>query len=151
TVQSTLPDATSRTRTRGAVFDAIECRPTQASVEPSSTTLSVLTNYGYDAFGNVNSVSVVGRTPAGAAMPARSTTLSYGARGQFPEKITNALSEDMIITYRYDLGLRESAKDANLLTMSWLYDDLGRVTRQTRVDNTYTGWTYTQCNSGNTY
>src|SRR5258707_14952266 len=80
TVQSTLPDATSQTRTQGATIDAALCRVTQSVIEPSSSTLKVTTNYGFDNAGNVNSVQVIGKKPDGTDMASRTTTLDYGTR-----------------------------------------------------------------------
>jgi RHS repeat-associated protein len=151
TLQSTLPDTTSQTRTQGATIDYPNCRATQSVIEPASSTLKVTTTYGFDGCGNVNSIQVVGKKPDGTDMPTRTTGLNYGTRCQFPETLTNALSESTTIAYKYEFGVQSSVTDPNGLARSFLYDDFGRKTRDTRPDSTYTTWTPGSCDASNSY
>jgi YD repeat-containing protein len=88
---------------------------------------------------------VIGLDETGAAMPARTTVTSYGTRCQMPESVTNPLTQTSQIAYRYDLGVKQSVTDANNVSGSWLYDNFGRKTKETRPDSTATTWSYTDC------
>jgi RHS repeat-associated protein len=118
----------------------------QDIVEPDNgnlgiTDLRLLTEYTYDAFGNVKTQSV-----SGANIDAR-TEVSYGydVSGRGPVSITNALGHKEIITYDWRFGLRSSVADANDLKTLWTYDTFGRVLTQTNPDNTVTTRTYNRC------
>jgi RHS repeat-associated protein len=103
---------------------------------------------GFDACGNTNSVSVVGQDETGAAMPARATNTDYNyysGRCQLPEMVTNAYSQKSHMQYQYNLGLKQTATDANGVSVSWLYDDFGRKTKESRPDSTATTWSYADC------
>ncbi len=60
TYSTTVSGEASVTRSKNITNDYTYCRVSSESVEPSSSTLRVDTSYGYDDFGNVNSVSVTG-------------------------------------------------------------------------------------------
>jgi RHS repeat-associated protein len=120
------------------------CRAQTETAEPG-TSLQVTSNFGFDACGNTNSVSVVGLDENGVAMPARTTNTSYGTRCQFPESVSNSYSQTTSTAYNYSLGVKQSATDANGVTVSWQYDDFARRTRESRPDSTATTWAYTDC------
>ena len=138
----TLTGGGMKTRTVDPTWDGAKCRLTQQVIEPGDPNWQVTTALGYDAFGNVNS-----QTVTGAAMAARTTTISWGATGQFPESITKSVSATVSHTttqgFRYDLGLQTLLTDPNNLPTSWQYDDFGRRTLETRPDGTKTTWTVT--------
>lgn len=88
----------------------------------------------------MNSQSVTG-----IGMTARTTTANWGASGQFPTSITNALSQTTSRGWNYSLGLPASATDPNGLVTSWTYDSFGRRTNENRPDGTSTAWTWAPC------
>jgi RHS repeat-associated protein len=144
TSQKTAPGQPALTRTVNHSIDSTNCRATSEIVEPNSA-LQVTTNFGFDACGNTNSVSVIGLGQNGVAMPARTTTTSYGTRCQAPESVTNALGQTVSTAYNYNLGVKSSATDANGVSVSWVYDDFSRKTMESRSDSTATTWSYTDC------
>ncbi|MCX7054479.1 MAG: FG-GAP-like repeat-containing protein, partial [Proteobacteria bacterium] len=139
----TLNGGVSVTRTSDMTWDGAKCRPTQARLEPVNPTLQVTVGYGYDLFGNVSTETVTG-----VAMAARTTTTSWGASGQLPLTVTNALSQTTTQGWNVALGLPASVTDPNSLTVSWTYDAFGRRTVETRPDQTSTVWTYSACSGG---
>jgi RHS repeat-associated protein len=122
------------------------CEVNNKTVEPN-TIDQVLTALLYDGCGNVKSVAVTGKTVANTAMTARTTTADYGTHCLQPEIITDALTKQTTLGYRYDLGLLTSKKDPNLLTVSWTYNDIGQKTREDRPDGTRTAFTPNACTS----
>lgn len=125
------------TRTTDITWDTTACRPTQVVEESGNSLLQVTRALVYDGFGNVNSDSVTG-----IGMTARTTTANWGATGQFPTSVTNALSQTTNKTWNYALGVQSTETDPNGLAVGWLYDDFGRPTRENRPDGTYTTWEF---------
>lgn len=136
-VTKSATSVTAITRTTDYTPDYVNCRMTQQIVEPASATYKVTTALGYDSFGNVNS-----QTVTGINMTARTTTVNWGATGQFPISVTNPLLQLTAAGYDYDKGVQTSQTDPNGLITSWGYDSFGRKTLETRPDNTSTLWTY---------
>ena len=131
--------STPVSQTRQYTPDTTNCRYDQIVTDPSSSTYSVTESLGYDSFGNINSESITG-----AGMSARTTTMNWGATGQFPTSITNALNEATSFNYDFGCGRVSSMTDPNGDTTSWQYDDgFCRVTQETRPDGTYTTLSYT--------
>ncbi len=126
--------------------DYPKCRITSETIEPDFPELRVVTGYEYDGFGNVNRVTV---TPDGQAP--RITQIDWGATGRFTEKITNALSQDTVITWNHALGARTKVKDPNLLETNYGIDSFGRMTGESRPDQTATDFALGACASGNNY
>jgi RHS repeat-associated protein len=102
----------------------------------------VTTDYGFDAFGNLNSVTV---TPVG--QPARLTLTDWGGTGRFPLTITNPLNQNTTLAWEADQGVLDTVTDANGLVINYDYDGFGRMTRQLRPDGTATRWTIGACSS----
>jgi RHS repeat-associated protein len=144
TTQKTAPGQPALTRTVAHTVDPVQCRANDETVEPG-TALEVKTTFGFDGCGNTNSVSVVGKDRYGSPMPARTTGTSYGTRCQFAELVTNPLGQSATTAYRYDLGVPSSSTDANGNSVSWLYDNFARKTRENSPDGTFTTMSYSDC------
>jgi RHS repeat-associated protein len=147
-VTQSAPGQAARSRITAYTVDTGPCRVTQQVLEPGSPSLRVTTTLGFDACGNVSSLQVVGSTPGGSPMPARTTSFGYGARCQFPESVTNALGQTTSVAYLYDFGVPLTATDPNNLPTSWQYDDFGRRVLETRPDRTTTSWAFESCSTG---
>lgn len=145
TVTSTAPGQAAMTRKASFVADTGACRITRQVLEPDIPALKVTTSYGYDTCGNLKSIAVVGSAPNGAALPARTTTISHGARCQLPENITNALGQTTQFQYRYDFGTPTRAVDPNGLATTWSHDEFGRRTLEVLPDQTRRAWAYESC------
>jgi RHS repeat-associated protein len=148
TSQKTAPGQPALTRTVNHSIDSTNCRATVEVVEPNDSLLKITTTFGFDGCGNTNSVSVVGLDETGTAMPARTTTTDYGhfsGRCQFPEAVTNPYSQSSYVQYRYDLGVKQIATDANKVSVNWTYDNFGRKMDESRPDLTSTTWSYADC------
>ena len=135
----------SITRTTNRTWDLSKCRVTQEIAEPGHATREVVSDIGYDAFGNINSGVVTGRNPDGTAMTPRSNGANWQPNGRFLRWTTNALSQQTSYGWDEALGLRTSLTDPNQLTTSWVYDNFGRLTRETRPDGTATTISYIDC------
>jgi YD repeat-containing protein len=129
----------SVSRTVNYSIDYTYCRVTQQVAAPS-TAYRVTTDLGYDSFGNVNS-----QTITGYGMSARTTTAGWGATGQFPVSVTNALNQTTQAGYDYNKGVQSSQTDANGITTSWQYDSFARKALESRADGTSTLWSYALC------
>jgi RHS repeat-associated protein len=145
TNSSTAPGGAAITRTVALTPDYTNCRVTTKIIEPNSSTYKVTETYGFDSFGNINSDAVTG-----VGMSARTTTVNWGATGQFPTTISNALSQLITLGFDPNTGMKTSQRDlnyatANPLTTTWTYDNFARKTKETRPDGTYTTWTYNDC------
>ncbi len=133
------------TRTTNRTWDLAKCRMTQEIAEPSNATREVVSDIGYDAFGNVNSAVVTGRNPDATAMTPRASGANWGTNGRFLRSTTNPLSQTTLYGWDEKLGLRTSLTDPNQLQTSWLYDEFGRLTRENRPDGTTTTISYNDC------
>jgi RHS repeat-associated protein len=152
TNSSTAPGGAPITRTVAYNNpDYASCRQTQKVIEPNSATYKVVEDYGYDGYGNLHT-----DTETGVAMtvsPAtRVTTIDWTANGQFPQTITNPLSQSITLGFDPSNGMQTSQTDpnnttSNPLTTTWQYDTLARKTQENRPDGTYTVWTYNDCAS----
>jgi RHS repeat-associated protein len=145
TVTNTAPGQAAITRTTAYQVDTTACRITQQTVEPNLPSLKVVSSYGYDGCGNLNSIGTVGAMPDGSAMRARATRFDYGTRCQLPETVTNALGESTRYQWRHDFGVPTQTTDPNGLSTGWTYDDFGRTTGATAPDGGRYSWTYQSC------
>jgi RHS repeat-associated protein len=133
------------TRTVDYTVDYNKCRVDTKTTEQGNAVRRVDQAFYYDAFGNVNHVSVTGRDRYGTALAARHTYANWGTTGQFPEITTNALGQQTISTFDYSHGVQLSEKDPNNITVSWTYDNYLRKLTENRPDSTSTVWSYTDC------
>lgn len=144
-VAPAAPTASTITRTVTnpvGYIDYVQCRPTRTVVEPTANggAYAVTTDYLFDSFGNVRSETVTG-----AGMTARTTQATWGATGQFPVTVTNALLQVTQYGYDYDKGMKTSVTDPNNVGTSWHYDTFLRPTLETRADGTSTVTDYFAC------
>lgn len=137
TVTAGSPGIPAIARTTSYTPDYSMCRWTQQIVEPVSSTYKVTTDWGYDSFGNVSSETVTG-----IGMAARTTSMSWGATGQLPVSVTNALNQTTQLGYNYNFGVPTSHITPNGASTqtTWSHDTFGRTTSETRPDGTYTTW-----------
>jgi RHS repeat-associated protein len=118
--------------------------------EPTLPEDCLQTRYGYDSFGNRTSVSAAACEGASgntvlSAGTARSSTDNFGTDGRFALTSTNALNQSETKTYDNRFGTLATLTDPNSLSTSRQTDNFGRRARETRVDGTYTLWTYQLC------
>jgi len=143
-------DGTSVSRTKNVTPDYINCRISGDDTQPSIGNRRVVTSYGFDGFGNINSVSVTGRDNAGSAMTVRTSYITWGSAngsgggtGQFPVSETNALGQTTTRTFNSTFGQLATETDPNgIVVTSNTYDLFGRIASQARPDGTSTGYTY---------
>ncbi len=78
-------------------------------------------------------------------MPARVTTINWTSNGQFPQTISNPLSQIVTLGFDAKSGMKTSQTDPNytssspsdLLVTTWQYDNFARETQENRPDGTY--------------
>jgi RHS repeat-associated protein len=143
-VLKSAPGETSISQSTEFTPEGTLCRPASATLQGS---YPVVTNIRYDAFGNVDRLSVVGRTPDGIDMQPRVTETDWDVTGTYAEYIQNPLNQRTHFSYDFDLGVIESTTDANTLTTTWHHDSFGRTTKVIGPDGTGTRWTYADCGS----
>ncbi|MFC4313275.1 toxin TcdB middle/N-terminal domain-containing protein [Steroidobacter flavus] len=151
TVTNTAPGVPSQTRTTSFAVDYPMCRVTQQTEEPGDARWQVSTGYGFDGFGNINSVTV---TPIG--QPARTGTVSWSTyAGRFPnstsQQVTSSTTHTTTFSWDAARGLRTGITDPNGLQTARTYDSFGRLIRETRPDGTRTAYSLTACDSSNSY
>ena len=137
------PGVPAITRTKQFTPDYAKCHITQEVTEPSSASYKVTRDFGFDTFGNVNSITATGINVS----PARTTSLVWGGAGQFPTQLTNAAGHVTSASYNYDKGVQLTETDPNGLVTTFEYDDFARRTREIKPDGTYTSWGYSDCAS----
>ncbi len=130
-----------------------KCRVEKKKTEPLSEQYRVTETYGFDDFGNIDSVSVVGRSPVGGGyvdMPARTTLIDWGATGRSPVSVTDPSGATSTFAYNHDTATLLKVADSNstpsnLIETSYEYDLFARKTKETAPDGTYTTWIYADC------
>ncbi len=149
----TLAATVTATRTSAFEYDA-QGLISKEIIEPDNPSLCVVTTYSRDAVGNVvssttrncNGSSSEAAAPTGdAVFTARTASVTFDARGQFPVTSTNALGQSETKAYDARFGTITSLTGPNGLTTTWSYDGFGRKTLETRADGTTTTWTYALC------
>lgn len=147
TYSATTGEATvTRSKSFTAHPNAAMCLMYIETVEPLSSTLRVDTGYGYDSFGNIDMVSVVGRDPAGIGMTARNTYRNWGTTGQFPVQETNALGQTTTRTFHSTFGSLLTESDPNgIVTSNHQYDSFGRLNISSLPDGTFVSYAIYNC------
>jgi YD repeat-containing protein len=135
---------TSATRTSSFAYDPASGLLTQTMIEPNTSSLTLETDYVYDAFGNKTSVSV-----SGVDITTRTNTTTYDAQGQFALTDANALNQSESWQYDPRFGKPTSHTGPNGLTTTWSYDAIGRKIQEVRPDGTQTTWAYLYCSGVN--
>lgn len=144
-----LPNATNETRAASWDVATASCRVTKETIAPGAgSTLSLVTDIGYDTCGNVDSVSSY---PAGQSGLARTTSINYGTRCQRPESITNPENHGSSVAYNWPLALSSSHTDPNGITVGLVYDGFGRLTQRNHPDGTDVVFSLTACTAGNSW
>ena len=130
-------------RADGLLLETIE--------EPGTPDLKVVTTYGYDTYGNKNSVQKAGDATASHVVETRSSSSNYEAgtvNSLTPQvRSINALGHNEVKTLDARFGVNRYLLGPNGLTTEWLYDSFGRQTREVRADGTYTETTREFCSS----
>ncbi|HET7085144.1 MAG TPA: FG-GAP-like repeat-containing protein [Rhizomicrobium sp.] len=122
---------------------------TQEAIEPGMSTCNnsgadpceLDTSYTYDAFGH----RVITTLSHGTTILSTSFAF-YSANGQFMTSVANALGQYEFWTYDARFGAPASHTGPNNLPTSWTYDTFGRMTNETRPDNTQANISYAYCN-----
>jgi RHS repeat-associated protein len=138
--------AATATRTSSFEYDPATGLLTREIIEPDSPQLRLETTYAYDdAYGNKTSATVSSPATGMAAIAARTSTVTFDGRGQFPVSNTNALghTETKVIDPKF--GNITSLTGPNGLSTRWQYDDFGRKIREIRADGNQTKWDYLYC------
>ena len=147
-VTHTAPGQTPVTRVSAFSYDANGLLK-QEVVEPDrpNTPFTLTTDYGYDPFGNRESITVTGLKGATAAegQQVRITTTQYDPKGRFPIRTTNALNQTETYVYDGRFGVRTQLTGPNGLITTWNYDGFGRLTKETRADGAVTDISYRWC------
>ena len=138
--QSSTASGSGSAVTRRVDFDVDypKCRVFRSTVAPG-TGYQAQTTFEFDDdpgnplpdFGNVTKVTV-----AGAGVPARSSSMTWTATGQFPDTSKNALDQQSSFGYDFARGVRTSETDPNGLVTSFTYDAFARPTKTVRADGT---------------
>ncbi len=103
-------------------------------IEPGSPNFKLQKDYLYDAYGNINKVTVSGA----GILADRVSETTYGPEGRFAETLINAKEHKETRTYDRRLGVMTGLTGPNQLQTSWLYDGFGRKIREDRADGTWT-------------
>ncbi|MDX1252252.1 MAG: hypothetical protein IDH49_08420 [Gammaproteobacteria bacterium] len=142
-VTRALPNGQFQTRASTFGYDSAG-RLTREVIEPN-TVFTLTTDYGYDAHGHRNRVTV-----SGAGIVARATATDYltSPGDPWPRiRTTNALGHTEVQTLDARFGAPVSLTGPNGLTTTWAYDGFGRKVRENRADGTSTTWSFGWCPS----
>ncbi len=145
---------TNSVRKTAFEYDPVTHLLTREIVEPDrAEPLKRVTVYQRDGYGNITKATTCATDfescEPGAAGPAnlpfRTVTKVYDSLGQFPQSVTNAEGESESYVYERKFGNKLSLTGPNNLTTAWLYDNFGKLLKETRPDGTYTWTTYKLC------
>lgn len=153
TVTDTPPSGTSISRettfTAGS-GDKKHCRYTSKTSDANlATALQTTTNYGYNGFGDITSVSVIGHNPApsSSAMAARTTTYGYDSLGEFRTSVTDAAGDVTNASWDGAFGVKNSETASSGSVTSYAYDGFGRLAKTTLPTGAYSSVSLSECTS----
>ncbi|MBV9991179.1 MAG: VCBS repeat-containing protein [Alphaproteobacteria bacterium] len=124
--------------------DAATGYNTKTVLEQGNTPLELDTNYYFDTYGNVNKVQ-----DSGTDITTRATQVAYDAAGEFPNTLTNALSQVTTYSFSAAFGGVTGVTDPNSVSTSTTYDTLGRVSNVAKADSTQIVIAYNYCSGVN--
>ncbi len=131
----------SITKTASFSYEPVTGLRTKEVIEPDNTddNIRLTLAYSHDAFGNVETTVQCPGAPGNCTAQtsnARTTTVNYDNRGQFPEVITNALGQQAFLGYDARFGLLAEETTINNQTTLWQYDAWGNQRQLLYPDNT---------------
>ncbi|AXI01475.1 RHS repeat domain-containing protein [Aquirhabdus parva] len=105
----------------------------------------ITTNYSYDSWGNLSSVDKAAPATATAAAVSSHDEMTYTTDGRYLASKTNQFGQ--VERYDYDLarGLLKTKTFIDGTTESYVYDDVGRLTRTNSFDGTSIWTEYKNC------
>lgn len=113
--------------------------------EPNRPEYRLLTEYGYDAFGNRDTVTV-----SGSGIETRASSQNHDARGRFVIERINPLGHRETLDYDGRFGVMTAQTGPNGLTTRWTHDPFGRRAKEIRPDGSLSNWLYNWCGVGAT-
>jgi RHS repeat-associated protein len=123
-----------QTRTTQFTYDATTCRTLTRTEGPAAQPARQLrTAFTHDSRGRIGSVT---QTDGAGISPPRVTRYAYTGLGYRPSAEAQVIAgeTDYVTTHAWNdaLGLESSRTSPQGQTTSWLYDEFGRVTKETR-------------------
>jgi RHS repeat-associated protein len=110
---------------------------------PGDPNYELIVSYNYDGNGNVS-----GETTSGVNIDTRSLSATSYIDKRYPATITNALSQNITISYDSRFGSAKNVTDANNRTTTIGYDPFGREVTRTNPDGVVFDTDYTACSGG---
>lgn len=140
--------ANAQTRTVQYTYDTLTCRTVTETTGPVAIPAQQLrTAYVYDAYGRMTSIT---RSDGNAQLPARQIVLDYdpmGLRVASESQLIGGESDHVVRrTWDNALGLEQSRTSVQGQTISWTYDEFGRLKTETRPVGSTTV-TYATCSA----
>ncbi len=135
----------SITRTRAFAWNTSQCRVDSVTVEPG-TNYEVVSAFGYDGAGNVETETVTG-----VGMAPRVTQTDWGVFDVYPQNVTNAEGEETVYARDIATGDLTSVTDPNGVAIQWEHDLFGNVNREIRPDGTQVRFVLKDCTNANAY
>jgi RHS repeat-associated protein len=100
-----------------------------------------------DSYGNAQSISTVGKDYTGGSLPARVESYGGFTYGLYPSSYTNAENHTTNYSYNYEVGKVKSSTDDNGNSVSYAYDNIGRLHYSQSIDGSITNNSYSSCST----